>query len=81
MVYVSKVLKTHATFLFSCPSYVNCRATLLNVVGDIVLKNNLDLRENELKLYLYGHSSINDSDNRDILLCMIKYIKETNRFS
>ena len=68
-------------FLFSCPSYGNQRATLVTSVNVILQKNNLyDLR-NQLQLYLYGHRTINCSDNRKIFLPTIKYIKGTGRFS
>ena len=33
------------------------------------------------QLYLYGHQSINSTDNRKILLSTIKYMKGTLRFS
>ena len=67
-------------FLLSCPFYAKHRAVLVSTVGDILKKNNLAL-PGDVKLYLYGHSSINNSDNREILLSTIKYITETNRFS
>ena len=31
-------------------------------------------------LYLYGHESLIDSDNKHILLSLIEYVKETDRF-
>ena len=37
--------------------------------------------EDQLKLDLYGDTSINNADNKKILLSTIKYIKETQRFS
>ena len=67
-------------FLLSCPFYAKHRSALVSAVGDILQKNNLALPGN-VKLYLYGHPSINDSDNREILLSTIRYITETNRFS
>ena len=53
----------------------------MNAVSAILQKNDIDFPGNELELYLYGHPSINDYDNRKILLSTIKYITETNRFS
>ena len=68
-------------FLFSCPSYSSQRATLITSVNEILQLNDLyDLR-NQLKLYLYGHQSINFSDNKIILLSTIRYIKDTRRFN
>ena len=68
-------------FLFSCPSYATQRATLAASVIEILQKNNLNHLGNQSQLYLYGHRSINYTDNRNILLSTIKYIKDTQRFS
>ena len=57
--------------LFSCSSYAIQRANVMTSVNEILQKNNLcDLR-NQLQLYLYGHRSINYSDNRKIILSTI----------
>ena len=50
-------------------------------VKEILLKVNLIHLENRSNLYLYGDPSINYSDNRNIILATIKYIKDTQRFS
>ena len=68
-------------FLFQCPLYTTQRATLAASVIMILLRYNLNNLGNQERLYLYGHHSINDTDNKAILLATIKYIKETNRFS
>ena len=68
-------------FLFSCPSYAPQRATLATSVIDILQRNNLNRLGNQSQLYLYGHQSISFTDNRNILLSTIKYIKDTRRFS
>ena len=68
-------------FLFSCPLYAACRATLTTNVNIILQKYNLDHLKNEFRLYLYGDRKINSTDNRIILLSTIKYMKETKRFS
>ena len=68
-------------FLFSCPSYANLRATLMTSVNEIVHKVSLNHLENQSQLYLYGDPSINNSDNKNIILSTIKYIKETQSFS
>ena len=68
-------------FFFSFPSYVNERAALTSTVNEILRKTNLNHLRNQLKLYLYGHSSIIYLDNRKILMSTIKYIKNTERFS
>ena len=33
------------------------------------------------KVYLYGHDSISDVENKAILSATIKFIKDTNRFT
>ena len=68
-------------FLFSCPSYVAQRATLVTSVNMILRKVGLNHLGNQAKLYLYGDPAINNSDNKTIILLTIKYIKETQRFS
>ena len=57
------------------------RVTLVNSVKEILIKVNLIHLEDQSKLYLDGDPSINNSDNKKILLSTIKYIKETQRFS
>ena len=68
-------------FIFSCPLYAIQRATLTASVINIFQKNNLNYLGNQSKLYLYGHPSINSTENRKIILSTIKYIKDTLRFS
>ena len=68
-------------FLFSCSEYAIHRATLAASVINILQKNNLNYLGNQSKLYLYGDSSINSTENRKIVLSTIKYIKDTSRFS
>ena len=67
-------------FLLSCPFYVIQRETLLSSVNEILLKANKNHFESRLQLYLYGDPSINNSDNKNIILSTIKFIKETQRF-
>ena len=45
------------------------------------MMNELPLLENQTKLLMYGHDSINFGDNRKILLATLKFIKDTHRFS
>ena len=68
-------------FLFSCPVYAIQRATLAASVKNILQKNNLNYLGNNSKLYLYGHPSLNSTENKKIILATIKYIKESIRFS
>ena len=68
-------------FIFSCPFYAIQRATLKASVLNMLQENNLNYLGNQSQLYLYGHPSINSTENRKIILSTIKYIKETLRFS
>ena len=68
-------------FIFSCPLYAIQRATLTASVINILQKNNLNYLGNQSKLYLYGHPSINSTENRKIILSTIKYIMDALRFS
>ena len=67
-------------FLFECPFYAVQRATLAGSVIQILLENNLNHLGNQVRLYLYGHKSLNDANNKEILQSTIKYIKDTERF-
>ena len=69
-----------SNFLLSCPFYVIQRETLVSSVNEILLKANKNHFESRLQLYLYGDPSINNSDNKNIILSTIKFIKETQRF-
>ena len=68
-------------FFFLCPFYAIQRATLAASVIIILQNYNLNHLGNQLELYLYGHRSINLTDNRRILSSTVKYIKDTRRFS
>ena len=68
-------------FLFTCPSYITQRVTLVNSVKEVLRRNNLNHLENQLQLYLYGHYSLNHGDNRLILMATLKFIKDSRRFS
>ena len=74
-------IESTSHFILSCPFYATHRAVLQNNVNDILQSNNLNFDENQLNLFLYGHSSLNPSNNRKILLSTVKYIKNTRRFS
>ena len=67
-------------FLFSCPLFMTQRTPLITTVNEIVQKNNLNVI-NQPHLYLYDHQSLNDSDNKNIILSTNKFIKDTRRFT
>ena len=68
-------------FLFECPFYAIQRAKLAASVIQILQTNNLNHLSNQVSLYLYGHYSMSNIDNKLILVSTIKYIKDTQRFS
>ena len=68
-------------FLFECPIFATQRVTLAVSVIGILLRNNLNHLSNDLLVYLYGHDSMSDRDNKTLLQSTIKYIKDTQRFS
>ena len=68
-------------FLFKCPYFAICRASLAVAVVEILIPNGLNRLADTESLYLYGHHSLSDAENRSIITSTIRYIKETNRFS
>ena len=52
----------------------------MSSVNEILLQANKNNLESQLQLYLYGDPTINNSDNKNIILSTIKFIKETKRF-
>ena len=77
----NKGIEDTSHLLLSCPSYAVQRVTLVTSVKEILLKVNLIHLKDHSNLYLYGDPSINYSDNKNIILATIKYIKDTQRFS
>ena len=71
----------NAHFLFECPFYAIQRDTLAVNVIDILPRKNVSHLGNKHELYLYGHSSLDLIDNRQIILLTIKYVKDITRFS
>ena len=67
--------------LFECPFYAIQRVALAVNVFDMLQRKKLSHLGNQPELYLYGHSSLDLIDNRQILLSTIKYVKDTTRFS
>ena len=59
-------------FLFHCPLFSIQRISLMTLVRSILQKNNLENRENDPNLYLYGDTSFHISDNKKILLSTIE---------
>ena len=68
-------------FLFSCHLFARQRAALASSVIIILQSHNLTNLANDTKLYLYGHETLNPTENKNILLSTIRFIKSTERFS
>ena len=70
-------------FLISCSNFSTYRDKLFANIEIILHRNNLCLMtvENVVELLIYGHPSLKDSDNANILLATIDYITETKRFA
>ena len=68
-------------FLFHCTLYSHERVVLLNIVENVTSAVDMDLIQNLAVVCLYGHASLSDADNRNILLSTIKFIKDSKRFS
>ena len=67
-------------FFLECPFYIMPREKLVEIVNRVLDRNNL-IPSNLVSLFLYGHSRLNDEDNKLILSATIDFIKSTNRFS
>ena len=68
-------------YLFRCPFYAVHRVTLAAKVIGILITNNLNQLGNDVSIYLYGHHSLSENDNRSIILATLEYLKNTNRFT
>ena len=66
-------------FLFECQLFHLQRAQLFNEVHQVINKYNLCELTRNIDLYLYGHRSITNSDNKKIILATIKFIEVTGR--
>ena len=67
-------------FFLSCPFYTSHRDILFNRVETILQRHNM-IATNFVDLLLYGHSSLSDSENKDILNATLDYIISTKRFA
>ena len=78
-VFVTMVLKILITSYFRAPFTIQ-RANLRANVVIILQKYNLNNLINNLRLYLYGHRTINFSDSRIILLSTIAFTRTLDVF-
>ena len=67
-------------YILSCPFYARHREILTSRVIDILAQRRLTAPISVV-LYLYGHPSLEDTENAQILIATLSYIKSSNRFS
>ena len=67
-------------FLTSCTFYITHREILIACVESILIKYDLTVT-NFVDLLLYGHSSLSDTENANILLATLEFITKTKRFA
>ena len=67
-------------FLIKCPFYTSHRDVLFAYL-ETILRNHDIAVENFVELLLYGHSSLNESENKNILLATLDFITKTKRFA
>ena len=66
-------------FLITCPTYSTQRDVLFACVETILQKQGLSVT-NSVELFLYGHPSLNKSDNGHVLFATLEFITKTKRF-
>ena len=74
-------LENTSHFLFAFPFYVTQRAKRMTSVNVILHDASLDRLDEKSKLCLYGHPSLSNSDNKNVISSTLKYIEETKRFT
>ena len=72
--------ETTEHFLFKCPFHTSKRVILAENVVPLLAQHNIAFLQSNVKLYLYGHENLPESDNRTIILETIRFIKSSNRF-
>ena len=67
-------------FLLKCTLFSIQRVKLISSVNNLLANTNLIDLIDDYKLYLYGHHSLTNDTNKNILQATILYIKDTGRF-
>ena len=67
-------------FFITCPFYTSHRDVLFSCVETILQKHDITVT-NLVQILLYGHPSLNDSENKNILIATLEYITKTKRFA
>ena len=68
-------------FILECPLFLLQRQKLTLSISTLLLNTQIAHLINDVKLYLYGHNSLNDIINKSIISSTIIYVNETGRFS
>ena len=68
-------------FLLKCTLFSVQRLKLISSVNNLLTNTNLLHLMDDFKLYLYGHHSLKNDINKNILSSTILYIKSTGRFN
>ena len=68
-------------YLLKCSLFSFERRKLIAYVNNLLINTNIRHLIDDYKLYLYGHHSLNNAINKNILLSTILFIKNTGRFN
>ena len=72
-------IESTSHYFLSCPFYARHREILNNCVRNILVQKQLTA-SNSIELFLYGHPSLEDEQNAQILRASLSFIKSTNCF-
>ena len=67
-------------FLLKCPLFLIQRQNLILSVSNLLTNFQLLNLKDDINFYLYGHNSLPNSVNKNVLLSTISYINDTGRF-
>ena len=67
-------------YLIKCPFYTSHRNVLFSYLETILQNHDITV-QNFVELLLYGHTSLNESVNKNILLATLDFITKTKRFA
>ena len=68
-------------YFLKCSLYSIQRVILFTSINEILDRNNLEEPGNLIKLLLYGHKYLSNTEIKHILSASLEFIKNTKRFS
>ena len=68
-------------YFLVCPFYANHRLVLKSEIEKILHNNEITEFNFSVDLFLYGHPSLDCSENRKVIAHTLEYIKNTNRLA